>query len=128
MPIAEREHRKWLNPDVSLTNNPYSTENIENRAKQMHSFTSVDSSEDRKPEEDPEEIEEKNSEKKKYFSSNRDITRYKRDYYLPDSLAVQDAPPGCSILDVSRHRYSATVNIFSLSLVFEWKTIFEREL
>lgn len=106
MPIAEREHKKWLNPDVALENNPYSIESIENRAKQMHS---MDSLEDRKISGDFDEqannvgeVEEDQFAKKKFFSSNRDITRYKRDYYLPDSLTHNgDDKQTFSILNVS---------------------------
>src|SRR5690625_1442778 len=70
MPIAEREHRKWLTPDIDLANNPYSVESIEQRTRQMHSLTDSEEAESSlsKKEEEKEEPEEVDATKKKFFS------------------------------------------------------------
>lgn len=105
MPIAEREHRKWNNPEVNLVNNPYSPENIEKRAQQKLyspelSYTLTD---DEHPSiggmADEEEL--VPEEKKKFFSSARDLERYKRDYYLPKQKKSEENT--FSILNVNNY-------------------------
>ncbi|XP_075592176.1 uncharacterized protein LOC124500090 isoform X4 [Dermatophagoides farinae] len=110
MPIAEREHRKWNNPDVNLLNNPYSPENIEKRSRQkMMSFSpellySPDATlnDDRldgmvmKPIVDEEEF--VPEEKRKFFHSARDLDRYKRNYYLPKNKKLPEEKYSFSIL------------------------------
>lgn len=107
MEIAEREHKKWLRPDVELVNNPYSPENIENRTKSACS--SLVECKDNNGSEQGEEAEEEeiSEDQKKLFYSDRDITRYKRDYYLPKqtemnkSLDDQHQQHSFNILNVS---------------------------
>lgn len=114
MPIAEREHRKWNNPDVNLLNNPYSPENIEKRSRQkMMSFSpellySPDATlnDDRldgmvmKPIVDEEEF--VPEEKRKFFHSARDLDRYKRNYYLPKNKKLPEEKYSFSILSVCK--------------------------
>ncbi|KAF7489181.1 hypothetical protein SSS_01585 [Sarcoptes scabiei] len=88
MTIAEREHRKWEHPDVDLVNNPYSPENIEKRNRnRLISPDYVDSEESydsyNHDQNDFREEEIVPEEKRKFFSSSRDLDLYKRDYYLP---------------------------------------------
>ena len=103
MEIAEREHRKWLNPDVKLIHNPYTIESIEQRTKQLleqQQSSIEDASIERDGNGSEDEDEDDGFEKKKFFS-DRDITRYKRDYYLPKNKSVPDDSQVFSILNVS---------------------------
>lgn len=105
MEIAEREHRKWLHPDVELVHNPYTAESIEQRAKQLLEQSSIEDingengHNEQNNEQDGEDDEEAGIEKKKFFS-DRDIARYKRDYYLPKNRPSHDDSQVFSILDV----------------------------
>nr|XP_027197340.1 uncharacterized protein PFB0145c-like isoform X3 [Dermatophagoides pteronyssinus] len=119
MPIAEREHRKWNNPDVNLLNNPYSPENIEKRSRQkMMSFSpellySPDATlnDDRtdgmiKHIVDDEEF--VPEEKRKFFHSARDLDRYKRNYYLPKTRKLPEEKYSFAILSSLGGKPSST--------------------
>lgn len=102
MEIAEREHKKWLRPDVELVNNPYTAEGVEARAKHLQELSSLEleSGDNRQEDSEEEEDEATRFEKKKFFS-DRDIGRYKRDYYLPKNRPTFEDSQVFSILNVS---------------------------
>jgi len=104
MEYADREHRKWLHPDVELVHNPYTTESIELRAKQLQEQSSLDDAstadgENGEQNEEEEEEEEDGFEKKKFYS-DRDVARYKRDYYMPKNKPLHEDSQVFSILNV----------------------------
>lgn len=113
MEIAEREHKKWLRPDVELANNPYTEEGLEARAKHLLELSSLELEQVKNGENDSEDEEEDEAtrfEKKKFFS-DRDIGRYKRDYYLPKNRPTFEDSQVFSILNVG------ALNIFYIILI-----------
>lgn len=121
MEYAEREHRKWLHPDVALVNNPYSPENIEQRARQMHSITPTTDvgggDDETSPEDDISE-----EEKRKLFYSDRDITKYKRDYYLP-----KDRPKEGVVFDILDVSWSAMFMCLAILMSFIITTVTQQQ-
>lgn len=115
MSIADREHRKWLNPDVELLNNPYTAESIEQRTRQSMEDKNeeinhvVNDSENN----DDDDGDVNAIEKKKFFS-DRDITRYKRDYYLPKNRPISEDGQVFSILNVSKDSNLHLIYIISI--------------
>lgn len=77
--IAEREHKKWENPDIQLKDNPYSIENLNTRIQQRAQMLSL--SEDSSPEVVVDENEKQND--SPFMSSkSKDMSRYRKDYYV----------------------------------------------
>ena len=84
--IAEREHKKWETPDIEWKdNNPYSIENLNSRRKRRSLILSLN--EDLIPEEVEENPAEEDDEVDTSFlsSKSKDLSRYKKDYYIKSS-------------------------------------------
>src|SRR6218665_649759 len=104
MLISKREHSKWLHPDVELANNPYTVENAQKRPKLSDDLL--------QPAQDDEEEDDEDTLEKAKFYSDRDMRRYKRDFYIPKLDDTPSEGPSFSVLNSLSGKKSKSVQNF----------------
>ncbi|XP_054168123.1 homeobox protein 2-like isoform X2 [Oppia nitens] len=87
--IAEREHKKWENPDIDWKDNPYSIENLNSRIQQrsislsLANESSIEKSDDNNEDNNNNDNLDENEDNISFLSStSKDVNRYKKDYYV----------------------------------------------
>ncbi|CAG2172664.1 unnamed protein product, partial [Oppiella nova] len=75
--IAEREHKKWENPDIDLKDNPYSAEKLNSRIQQKVFNLDYES-----PIDKTDDNEDKDVDSSFLSSHSKELSRYQRDYYV----------------------------------------------
>ncbi|CAG2113781.1 unnamed protein product [Medioppia subpectinata] len=86
--IAEREHKKWENPDIDWKDSPYSAENLNSRLQQrVLSLNSLNESSIERTDNTNDENEAESA----FLSSNsKDMSRYRKDYYVKQQPMSRD--------------------------------------
>lgn len=81
-PISEREHKKWESSPVSWPENPYTRENASKRKERPVVYSSEESGFNSMPP----GVSAEDEESEASISVSKDMSRYKRDYYVPTKL------------------------------------------
>lgn len=83
--LAEREHRKWEESPINWPDNPYTMENVGKRKHLNHFLDSMETDDDDDDNNMTKDQEEENLCALPYISPSKDLERFKRDYYVPNT-------------------------------------------